>query len=330
MENLIYKKIKFTDLAFYLKLKSRYFREFYKAPKIKDYLVYFVCLIVGYISDIYKDIYNIYIFKDNKGQKIGMIHLSNLHLFKIRGSYKTNKKKYLELYSVDNRYIGKKYGSSIIRITQEKIYPDSKIYGIIKKTNEKALFSASRTGRKEYSSIYKYNYILDKIQEINGHIADSKNIKMREYINGIDEKNIYRIYKNAIPEKIRKIESNAPEDYYVRPIDRVIPKLHKRLAKINEDIFIIEKLKKPVIAIGIKVIKKTKKAEFKIIGNISSDEMIKYIMESFIEKYKLREDKYNIEVICQKENDSIVKNLEKIGAKIIEEYKMVCNYERFL
>ena len=227
--------MKIDDLSFYLRLKDDYLKK-NATSKWKSYLYFYFTKVLGLFSEIYKDIYNIYIFRDLSGNRVGFIHLSNLHLFKITGSYKSFKKKYLELYSVDDNYKGKKYGSTIIRTVQGKIYPDSRIFGIIRAKNQKALLSANRTGRKVYSALLKYSGLVKEIN-LSENSNISKNITISKFIHGRDESVLYKIYKSKTPDNILLIENLELKDFYLTKFDRLISAIHKRLSDIIEDIF---------------------------------------------------------------------------------------------
>lgn len=329
MESLRYHKIRPNDLAFYFRLRDQYFQKEYVAPGIKEYLAYYLTVGLGLISALYRDIYNIYIFRDLNGNRVGFIHLSNLHMFKIAGYYKTVEKKYLEFYSVDSGCKGKKIGSSIIRAAQEKMYPNTRIFGIIKAKNQKALLSASRTGRKVYSTLFRYGVSVDElISKETDPVCN--NISIRDFIHGIDEGVLCEIYRKSISSDILKIEDVDPNDYRLRFSDRLVSSVHKKLTKIIEDIFIIEHHKNPVMVICLKIFKKTGRAECKIIGDPPSVEVLNYVIPKVImgNNHQFRYKK--MEILFQQGQENVGVYLNNMKSELLDEYKMVCNYEKFM
>jgi hypothetical protein len=246
------------------------------------------------------------------------------------GSYKSDKKKYLELYSLHPEFRGKRFASALMRAVQDKLYADVRIFGVISSKNTKALINAEKTGRKTYATVYKYKGSLKDLNLYSSRASHYENIVMKEYLSGKDEHTLYELYNKNTPLLIAQIEAVAPEDFAVSFADRYISFIHRRLNKIIEKIFIIYYNRIKMLALSIKIMQNAHYAEIKVVGDLPDYRAGGYILAETLRKTYQAERLDNIYVYVLDYQHSILNSIKALNFTLDDEFCLVCNYEKFI
>ena len=192
--------------------------------------------------------------------------------------------------------------------------------------------SANNTGRKEYSKVLKFRCTEESIISAMDAGSDQtlENVSIKNFVRGFHEDTLNEIYRNTVPSFIAKVENIEPDDYFESRIDKLITSMHNYLSKIIEKTLIVYYHHKAVMAVNIKIDKKSDDCTIKILGDSPNEKIILYSIPKIIRKTYGDRKLRSISFFLFEYQKILLRYLESLDFQLPDKYAMVCNYEKFL
>lgn len=313
MGKIKYRKFKFLDLKLFIQLSFKIGKNpiDYRYHLLKNIFSFIFVKSIGRHSWYFRDFFNIYVITID-GKTVAFIRLIHSHLYKCTACFKDDERLYRRFGVIVPQYRNKGLAKHIFRLDSERIFPGSKVFGLVNKENIPAIKMQKGLDRLIYSKIFIY-IVEPKILNNEWDKKTINNLEIIPYSANLSKK-VYELYKSNTPNRIKQMDSVKHQDFNVSKLDQILGKI--TFLNYCEKGFLIYFKGTLFMYLAITIFPRSKIAQIRFIGGMENTHILERLLYQIFEmrlftnvrKYEMAICEYQKELLKLMKKKNIRKN----------------------